>query len=189
MVARLGDPDTAEAVRRVLAAGGIAIIPCDTIYGLVGVPETESRISRVKGRLPDKPFLRLIGDESWLARYTAAALPPQLRPFWPGPLTVVFPDRAGGTIAVRVPADPWLHGLLAALDRPLVSTSVNREGEPPLGVVAEIVERFESEVDMVVDGGDRTDRTPSTLLDATARPYRVLRQGPVQIPAELTRAP
>lgn len=189
MVARLDDPDTLAALRRILAGGGVAIVPCDTVYGIVGIPASEGRISRLKGRGPGKPFLRLIGDESWLVRYTAAALPPVLRSFWPGPLTVVFPDRSGGTIALRVPADRWLRDLLAALDQPLASTSVNAEGEPPLGRIGEIVRRFESKVDLVVDGGDRSDAAPSTILDVTVTPYRVLRQGPVRIPVELTRTP
>lgn len=165
------------------------IMPCDTIYGIVAIPASEARIGRLKGRGQGKAFLRLIGDESWLARYTDAALAPELRPFWPGPLTVVFPDRAGGTIALRVPADQRLRDLLVALDQPLASTSVNAEGEQPLGRIAQIVRRFESQVDLVVDGGDRIDATPSTILDVTVRPYRVLRQGSVRIPAELTRTP
>jgi len=190
MVIRLEGDDTFAATRRVLQAGGVAVIPCDTIYGIVGVaPSTESRISRIKRRDPGKPFLRLIGSESWLERYTRTALPPPLRPFWPGPLTVVFPDTQGGTVALRVPADAWLRGLLSALDVPLVSTSVNVEGDPPLGRIQEIVSAFESQVDLVVDGGDRVDASPSTMVDASVRPYRVLRKGVLRIPDDLTRTP
>lgn len=190
MVRRLDDPDTSETLRCVLARGGVAIVPCDTIYGIVGLaPAAEARISRIKGRGQGKPLLRLIADESWLPRYTGTAMPPRLRPFWPGPLTVVFPDREGGTVALRVPADAWLRSLLAALDEAVASTSVNLEGEPPLARIVEIVERFESKVDLVVDGGDRVDTMPSTLLDVTVTPYRVLRQGAARIPEDLTRVP
>ena len=187
MVARLGGADTFASLVRVLRGGGVAAIPCDTIYGLVGIaPSTEARISRIKGRDPSKPLLRLVASESWLGRCSTMALPPDLRPFWPGPLTIVFPAIGGGTVALRVPADAWLRDVLAAVDLPLVSTSVNREGDPPLGRVAEIVSAFEQEVDLVVDGGDRVDTSPSTVVDATARPYRVIRQGAVRLPKDLT---
>ncbi len=189
MVARLDDPEAGPTLLRVLAGGGVAIVPCDTIYGIVGLaPATEARIGLIKGRAQGKPLLRLIGDESWLSRYTSAGMPPPLRRFWPGPLTVVFAALGGGTVALRVPADPWLRGLLAALDGALASTSVNLEGEPPLGAIAQIRDRFESKVDLVVDGGDRIDTMPSTLLDVTRTPYRVLRQGAVTIPDDLTAA-
>ena len=188
MVVRLGERDATAALSGILAGGGVVIMPCDTIYGIVGIaPATEARISRIKKREPGKPFLRLIGDGSWLPRYTAVTLPEPLRRFWPGPLTVVFPDRHGGTVALRVPEDAWLRALLTALDLPLASTSVNVEGEPPLGGIAEIVLRFGSTVDLVVDGGDRIGTVPSTLIDVTVSPYRVLRQGSVRIPDELTR--
>jgi L-threonylcarbamoyladenylate synthase len=186
MVKSLAAADAAPALARVLAAGGVAIIPHDTIYGIVGVaPDTEARISRIKRRDPGKPYLRLIADETWLPRLAAAQLPPALRPFWPGPLTIVLPALDGGTIAVRVPADAWLRDLLQAVNRPLASTSVNVEGEEPLGIVAEIVRRFEPEVDLIVAGSDRPQGAPSTLLDVTSRPYRILRQGVLVLPADL----
>jgi L-threonylcarbamoyladenylate synthase len=189
MVARLDDAETTATLRRVLAGGGVAIVPCDTIYGIVGIaPATEERIGRIKGRSGGKPLLRLIGGESWIGRYAEASMPAPLRRYWPGPLTVVFPARGGGTVALRVPEDAWLRRLLHALDEPLASTSVNLEGEPPLADIARIVERFESKVDLVVDGGDRPDAIASTLLDVTAVPWRVLRQGAVRIPEGILRA-
>jgi L-threonylcarbamoyladenylate synthase len=186
MVKRLAEADAARTLALVLAGGGVAIIPHDTIYGIIGVvPETEARISRIKRRDPARPYLRLIASEAWLPRLAAAPLPPALRPFWPGPLTVVLPALGGGTVAVRVPADPWLRELLLALDRPVASTSVNIEGEEPLGRVDEILVHFESEVDLVVAGEDRPQGAPSTLLDVTSRPWRILRQGALVLPADL----
>ncbi len=187
MVVPLARADAPQVLAGALRAGGVAVIPCDTIYGLVGAaPATGGRISRIKLRDPGKPLLRLIADESWLPRYTPMSLPQPLRPFWPGPLTIVFPDNAGGTVALRVPADKWLRGLLEDLDFALVSTSVNDEGEPPLGRIAEIIARYESQVDLVVDGGDRIDASPSTVVDVSVTPFRVLRQGALKIPPAAT---
>ena len=168
-----------------LGLGGVVIMPCDTIYGLVGLSETETRISTIKGRAPDQPYLSLIADESWLPRFSAQSLPESLRSYWPGPLTLIFPRIGGGTLAVRVPEDEFLRTVLRGLDRPLVSTSVNHHGMPALERIRDIVEVFESDVDIVVDGGDRPGAIPSTLVDLTVRPYRVLRRGAVDLSPDL----
>lgn len=179
-------PGLADRLCAILAAGGVVIMPCDTIYGLVGLaPDTEARIRGLKGR-EEKSFLQLIGSAQWLPRFTAAALPQSLAAYWPGPLTVIFPARAG-TVALRVPADPLLETLLHRLDRPLFSTSVNRSGQPALFRIQEICVQFEAGVDLVVDAGDLPAKLPSTILDATRRPFRVLRAGAVTIPDALLR--
>jgi len=177
-------PGLTETLARTLGTGGVVVMPCDTIYGLVGLaPDTEARIRSLKGR-EDKSFLRLIASAQWLPRFTAAPLPEPLGPYWPGPLTIIFPSGEG-TVALRVPDDPLLQGLLLRLDRPLYSTSVNRSGRPPLWRCADILREFGPEVDLVVDAGDLPSRLPSTILDATSHPFRILRQGSVRIPEEL----
>jgi len=87
-------------------------------------------------------------------------------------------------VALRVPADPRLRSLLERLDRPLYSTSVNRSGQPALWRVADILGEFEAAVDLVVDAGDLPGRLPSTIVDVSRRPFRILRQGALSIPPE-----
>jgi len=178
------DTATAAALTACLAGGGVAIMPCDTIYGIVGAaPESEARIRELKGR-GEKSFLQLIPSAAWLPRFTAQALPPQLAAYWPGPLTVIFPSGPS-TVALRVPADPLLRGLLERLERPLYSTSVNAGGQPPLWRIQDILQDFEQRVDLVVDAGDLPGRLPSTIVDVTARPFRILRRGALELPPEL----
>ena len=88
-------------------------------------------------------------------------------------------------MALRVPRDPLLAGLLRRLGRPLASTSVNRAGQAPLWRIREIVAEFEREVDLVVDAGDLEGRIPSTIVDLSVRPWRLLRPGAVRLPEEL----
>jgi L-threonylcarbamoyladenylate synthase len=180
-------PDSFAVLARVLAEGGVAIAPGDTMYGLVGaVPVTEERLRLIKGRGEEKPFIRLIAEASWLPMVTAERLPDRLARHWPGPLTIVLPGREGGTVAVRVPDHDLLRRLLLAVGRPLFSTSVNRAGSPPLSTVEQMCREFEGDVDVIYDAGDRPPGPPSTLLDATVRPFRILRQGAVAIdPADL----
>jgi len=179
------DPGSFDELVRILARGGVAIAPGDTMYGLIGIaPEAEEKLRRAKGRGEDKPFLQLIGDASWVRRVTDAALPDPVARRWPGALTVVFPRRGGGTVALRVPDHPLLRRLLRALDRPLFSTSVNRAGSPPLSTVRDMRRELEGDVDVIFDAGDQPPGAPSTLLDVTQRPWVVLRRGAVQIPED-----
>jgi len=178
-------PGSFAALVAVLSRGGIAVAPGDTMYGLVGkAPETDAALRSVKGRGEDKPFLLLLRDASWLSRLTDAAVPPRLARHWPGPLTIILPSRQGGTVAVRVPDSPFLASLLEQVDAPLYSTSVNRAGQPPLTRIDAICAEFEADVDMVYDAGDAPPGPPSTLVDASVRPFRVARQGALEVPPE-----
>jgi L-threonylcarbamoyladenylate synthase len=180
-------------------------MPCDTIYGFVGLaPDTEPLLRRIKGR-EERSFLQLIASPSWLPSFTEQELPPSLKPFWPGPLTIIFRSRASTgdpatapssdlrdaavpsppTVALRVPEDPLLVKLMSELGRPLFSTSVNRSGEPSMWRIEEIIERFEEQVSLIVDAGDRSEGVPSTIVDVTNKPFRVLRPGAVALPSPL----
>lgn len=131
MVTRADDPGAFQRLVEVLSGGGVAIIPCDTVYGIVGAaPATEQRIRSIKGRGEDKPFLQLIPDASWVLRMSDREAPAALARHWPGPLTLVLPARRGGTVALRVPDSVFLRDLLIAIGQPLFSTSVNRSGLP-----------------------------------------------------------
>ena len=182
MVVRADSPDAFLLLARVLAGGGVAIAPGDTMYGMLGIaPDSESRIRQVKGRAEDKPFLRLLADSAWVIQVSDMPVPARLAGYWPGPLTLIFPDRAGGTIALRVPGSTFLQRLLAVVGKPLFSTSVNRAGAAPLPSIEAMRREFEGDVDLIYDAGDILPGPPSTLLDVTARPFKVLRQGALQL--------
>ncbi len=182
MVLAAADPAAVRSLAALLAHGGVAIVPCDTIYGIVGFdPEADARIRELKGRQEGKPFLRLVADGSWARTLTGGAAPVRLARHWPGPLTLVLPVEGGGTLALRVPAAGWLRELIAGLGRPLLSTSVNRSGAEALWRVADIVAEFGREVDLVLDGGDLPDAEPSTIVDASSRPFRIVRQGAFRV--------
>ena len=106
MKLEIDDPKLLDCLVDVLHSAGVVIMPCDTIYGFVGiVPQTEGKIRELKGR-QEKSFLRLIPDLNWLPRYTSGNLPPGLSSYWPGALTVIFPAKDTGTVALRIPDDP-----------------------------------------------------------------------------------
>jgi L-threonylcarbamoyladenylate synthase len=181
------DPRVIEAVSGVLKAEGIAIMPCDTMYGIVGaVPESERRIRLVKGRGEDKPFLQLIPDVSWIRSFSDTPISPKLLKYWPGPLTIVIRMRSGSTLAVRVPGSPLLIRLLKGLGKAIYSTSVNRAGKPPLARIEDIRAEFGGDVDLIVDAGDLAEGVASTIVDSTRQPAKILRQGSLIVrPADL----
>ena len=188
MVVRFGEPEVLERVSRILEAGGVVIMPCDTIYGIVGrAPDSEERIRSLKGRTETAPFIVLVPDAAAAERASSGPIDPRIASLWPAPLTVVVPGKEGKSVGLRVPADPFLLSVLRRVAAGLYSTSVNHSGRPPLERISEILAEFENEVELVVDGGDLPGRRPSTLLDITGRPYRILRQGAFQVPPELLR--
>ena len=82
-----------------------------------------------------------------------------------------------------MPDDEYLLSLLALINKPVVSTSVNFSGSPALNTIADIRKQFENLVDAVIDGGDAgKEASASTILDVTSEPYKIIRQGPCIIP-------
>jgi L-threonylcarbamoyladenylate synthase len=178
------DPGLIPALSGVLKSEGVAIVPCDTLYGIVGVvPGSEPRIRSIKGREADKPFLQLIADASWIELLSDARIPPGLTKHWPGPLTIVIPRRGGGNLAVRLPDSSFLIELISSLGTAIYSTSVNRAGQQPIWRFHDIRAEFERDVDLIVDAGDMPGGSPSTIIDATRRPAVVLRQGGLIVPS------
>jgi len=171
------DPDAArDQALRVLRRGEILVFPTDTVYGIGGDATDErvtARVAEGKGRLPDKPFPWLVSDSLMAERFgvfseSARELATER---WPGGTTlVVFTQRGDETIALRVPAHPWLQALIAAFGKPLIGTSANRSGEAP----ATTAETVTLDADLIIDGGV-CDGSPSEVIDCTVSPPRVLR--------------
>ena len=64
---------------------------------------------------------------------------------------------------------------------PIYSTSVNRSGSPVLSKVKDIVEEFETDVSLIVDGGDSMSSVPSTIVKLTDDGYEVVRDGVIKL--------
>lgn len=188
MILKIDDRRLSSVVIDTLRGGGLAILPCDTIYGIVGrAPDTDTRIRQLKGRGETNPFLMLIATVQQAFDMAEAPLDKRVVSMWPGPLTVVM-RAEGGTVAVRLPADSFLRDIIRSLGAPIYSTSVNRSGDAPMWRITDIIRSFAEDVDLVVDAGDRPSGMPSTILDVTERPYRILRQGSLQVPPQLLEA-
>ena len=183
--------DDLEQAVRALRAGEAIVVPTDTLYGLAALPTVPGAVDRLfslKGRPADTPIAVLVAgieqvealaDLSGAARRLADA-------FWPGPLTMVLPRRAGvdlplgephATIGVRWPDHPVIAALAEAVG-PLATTSANRTGEPTPATAGEAAASLVGDVAVVLDGGACAG-TASTVVDLTGPDLRVLREGAI----------
>jgi tRNA threonylcarbamoyl adenosine modification protein (Sua5/YciO/YrdC/YwlC family) len=190
-------PEQAAEVARALCAGAIVAIPTDTVYGLAALPTDATAVARLvelKGRGAGQPIAMLFDAIEAVAPYLddPAALE-RVRRFWPGALTAVVRAKAGsglvppviakaGTVGVRQPDDELTRRVLRGCGGVLAATSANRHGEPPTTSAAEVVEAFGATM-AVLDGGPRSGGLPSTVVDLTVEPPRVLREGAVSAEA------
>jgi tRNA threonylcarbamoyl adenosine modification protein (Sua5/YciO/YrdC/YwlC family) len=187
------DPGTVDLVVGALVDGGLVVLPTDTVYGLVALPQDAAAMARLfdaKGRRADTPIAVLCSDARQAGGLVDPLCEPGLRDvgerWWPGPLTLVFPRRPGidlhlgepeGTVGVRVPDHPLVRSVAERLG-PIAATSANHHGEPPVASAEEALAVFAGAVSLIVDDGPIEGRA-STVVDATARPWRILREGPL----------
>ncbi|MBP5601878.1 MAG: histidine phosphatase family protein [Treponema sp.] len=179
------DVDSANRTAEVLKAGGVVIIPTDTVYGFSGIAvpalNTAERIRAIKGRAETKPMIQLIACPEDLSKYTSDTVPANLLQKWPGALTIIVNDNRGGTTAFRCPGDEWLRRIIALCGAPIYSTSVNRSGQPVLDEQVDIIKEFGNEVDLIVTDGNKKGAKPSTIVSITEGEIKLLRQGDVQL--------
>jgi len=167
-------------LKKVLKKNGVAVMPTDTIYGIVGhalAPETVNRIYNLKKRAPEKPCIILIGNITELKKLSIIISEEQknkLKEYWTtdsAPVSIVLdcPDeklsylhRGTKTLAVRLPASPSLLKLLLETG-PLIAPSANPEGLLPAEDIKEAKKYFGDSVDYYMDRGRITGK-PSKLI-------------------------
>ncbi|MGB0838244.1 MAG: L-threonylcarbamoyladenylate synthase [Flavobacteriaceae bacterium] len=184
--------EIAKAVK-VLRNGGLVIYPTDTVYGLgCDITNTKAleKIARIKGvKLEKANFSFVCYDLSNLSDYVkqlSSSTFKILKRALPGPYTFILPGsnslpkvfKKKKTVGIRVPDNLIARELVKELGNPIVSTSIHDEDElleyttdPEL-----ILEKWNSLVDLVIDGG-YGDNTASTVIDLTEDTPEVIREG------------
>jgi len=172
--------------------GAVGVIPTDTVYGLVARADNARAIAKmysVKER-PSQPGT-IIGAS--IGQFEALGFPYDTlavaNHYWPASLSVVidatnvkkYLKRDRGSLPVRIPDSPELLEILEKTG-PLMTTSANHPGEPTSTTVAMAKQYFGDEVDFYVDGGDLSDRLPSTIIGISPSGLiEVYRHGAVEI--------
>ena len=182
MILPLNSPESNKILIETLQKDEIAVYPCDTIYGLIGkIGPSEAKIRDIKGREDDKPFI-ILSTLELVDFISRTKIPGNIKSLWPGPLTLILESRIGGTVGVRVPDDKRILSLISELGSPIYSTSVNISGSRPLNLIEDIKAQFVDKVPLIIDGGDIVNALPSTILDITAKPHKILRSGALTVP-------
>jgi L-threonylcarbamoyladenylate synthase len=189
---KVPQPEVIREAAEVLGRGGLAAFPTDTLYALGASaldPSAIERVLTVKGRHQGKPLSVLVGSLEGAA-VMAAALPDEVRDlmqaFWPGALTVVVKASpkipalliaATGTVGLRMPGGGVAQALLEAFNGPIIGTSANRAGGPDPADAKSVQKAIGGEIDLILDGGRVRLGIPSTVIDCSVSPARVLREG------------
>lgn len=177
----------------ILRGGGVVIYPTDTVYAMgcdINQVKAVQRVCQLKGVKPEKAsFSMICRDLSNIAAYAKVSneVFKLMKHNLPGPFTFVLPAtnrlpnvlmNRRKTIGIRVPDNYIVRALVEELGGPLLTTSVKADDEvveymtdPEL-----IYERYGRLVDLVIDGGSGRN-VASTVVDCTADPVEVIRQG------------
>lgn len=177
-----------------LKAGKTVAYPTETFYALGVSAYHEQAIQKVfaiKGRTSDKPLPLIIHGASMLEE-VACQIPECARTlihtFWPGPLTLIFKasekippvlTASTGTVAVRDSSHPLARLLVNAARTPLTSTSANVSGDAGCSTAEEVAQQLGNRIDLIVDGGATPGGLPSTIVDLTSVPPRIVREGAI----------
>ena len=184
----------ADKLASEIVTGRLFIHPTDTIYGL-GCNAYDSqaveRIYKLKQRDRRKALILIAGDImqiSDMVETIPESAERLINNFWPGPLTLIFESSSrirefvfgrSRTVAIRIPDSLICQELIKETGFPLVSTSANRSGEPAATTAQQVKRVFQSELDLIIDGGKTFETTPSTLVDITKTPARIVRAGAI----------
>lgn len=186
-----------------LRAGELVAFPTDTVYGLAAAanqPDAITQLYIVKNRSPEKAIPILLANAQDLGTVVAeiSDLVRELTAhLWPGGLTLVLPKSQSvpkeisttTTVAVRIPDLPLTRQIIAAAGTPLAVTSANRSGQPSPRTPDKVISQLGGRIAAIVDGGPCPGGVPSTVLDCTTDPPRVLRAGAVPIETLLKFTP
>lgn len=198
------EPTSILAAVRLLRAGDLVGLPTETVYGLAADADSATAVAKVfqaKGRPPDHPLIVHVSGEAQVAHFAqdvpdfALAL---MQAFWPGPLTVILPRRAGvaaaaaggqDSIGLRCPAHPVAQAVLKAClevgttddTKPiwgLAAPSANQFGRVSPTTAAHVLSEFGESL-LILDGGPCSVGIESTIVDCTRGTPVVLRPGAI----------
>lgn len=186
-----------EQAAKILQQGGVVSFPTETVYGL-GADATNDRavakIFSIKNRPAFNPLIvhvRDIAHAKTLVEWNDVAQ--QLaQKYWPGPLTLVLPQKQGNnisklvsnnlpTLAVRCPAHPMAQEILQKTNLPLAAPSANLSEHLSPTRADHVQKMLGNKVDLIIDGGACRTGIESTIVDATQSPPILLRHGAISM--------
>ena len=190
-------PASIAAAAQALRSGALLGLPTETVYGLAADASSDAAVAKIfaaKGRPSDHPLIVHVADASGIAHF-ASAVPAFAQAlvdaFWPGPLTLILPRRAGvasaatgaqGSVGLRCPAHPVALAVLRACAAEgvwgVAAPSANRFGRVSPTTAAHVQSEFGDDL-LVLDGGACSVGIESTIVDCTRGAAVLLRPGAI----------
>lgn len=187
-------PQLVEASKK-LQKGELVAFPTETVYGLGAnalMGDSVANIYKAKGRPSDNPLIVHIGSQKQvydLVDHVPEVAQTLMEKFWPGPLTLIFPKKAGvfpdqvtaglETVAIRMPNHPIALALLQEAGCPVAAPSANLSGKPSPTTAAHVEEDLKGKIAGIVDGGPTGVGLESTVVDISGEVPHILRPGGV----------
>jgi L-threonylcarbamoyladenylate synthase len=190
---------------RIIRGGGCVAVPTETVYGLAADATQAQAVAGIyaaKGRPSFNPLIVHVADlaaAEKIAVFDEAARDLAAH-YWPGPLTLVLPLKAGApiaslvtaglsTVAIRVPAHPVMRDLLHATGCPLAAPSANASGGISPTRAMHAAKSLAGRIPLVLDGGACAAGIESTIIAVEDNgQLRLLRPGPIDLGLQLTQA-
>lgn len=188
-------PAAVEEAARHIAAGRPCAVATETVYGLAGDATDSASVAAIyaaKGRPSFNPLIVHVASTAMAADHATlnAAARALAAAFWPGPLTLVLPRRAGSsvaslatagldTVALRHPAHTAMQELIAAVGRPLAAPSANASGGVSPTTAAHVLATLDGRIAAVIDAGPCTAGIESTIVRPMHDCIILLRPGPI----------
>ena len=189
------DPQAIAQAARQIQAGALVGFPTETVYGLGADASSDQAVGKIfaaKGRPADHPLIVHVADAGQVSHY-ASSVPPfasrLMQAFWPGPLTVILPRKAGvaaaaaggqDSIGLRCPAHPvalaFLQACLALGQSGVAGPSANRFGRVSPTTAQHVASEL-GEALLVLDGGPCAVGIESSIVDCTRGQPVLLRPG------------
>lgn len=185
----------------ILNRGGIVVFPTDTAFGVGCRIDNENAVEKLLKlkKRPEGQAVPVLVDSIEMAQEYLLPFPDKvlklMRKYWPGGLTIVFPCRiekvfkkirgGGKTLGVRWPDHPGIKKIIRGIGVPILGPSANFHGAPTPYRSSDLNPDFLKRVDFVLEDEETHRQKPSTVIDCSQKPWKIIRQGAVQIPKPL----
>ena len=176
---------------KLINEGNIAVVPTDTVYGIVGDAlniDVIHKVYEVKKRDYSKPLILMVSSIDMLEKYVLEVNDIEKKlidRYWPGKLTILFKKNnniddlitsGSELVGIRYPDNKELNELMDKLNKPLISTSCNISSKEVITSIDMLEEDISKHVSYVYDGGILSD-TSSTIVRVNGDKIEIIRDG------------
>jgi len=171
---------------RIIAAGGLVIIPTDTVYGIAANALDKKALDRlyeIKKRPLDKPFAILIADKLKVEE-SACDIPVAayklMHKFWPGALTILLKGKNNGKVGLRMPDNQIALKIIEQAHVSIACPSANIADNSAPADFAQAIKDMDGLVDLAFDAGVADLGLESTIVDLSVEPLKIVRSGSIR---------